>query len=160
MDITLRPARSTDADFLTTMLVDAAFWRVDGPSGTVEGVLHNPELAHYVADWPQSGDIGVVAEMDQPVGAAWLRYFTAEDPGYGFVDSSIPEVAMGVVRAKRGAGVGRSMLNALIVAAREAGTPALSLSVESDNDAMGLYRSTGFLPVTRANGSVTMTLLL
>ncbi len=117
MDITLRPARSTDADFLTTMLVAAAFWRVDGPSGTVEGVLHNPELAHYVADWPQSGDIGVVAEMDQPVGAAWLRYFTVEDPRCGFVDSSIPEVAMGVVRDKRGAGVGRSMLNALIAAA-------------------------------------------
>lgn len=92
--------------------------------------MHTPELAHYVWGWPRPGDLGVVAEADQPIGAAWLRYFTASDPGYGFIDVTIPEVSMGVVKPWRGRGVGRRLLEALIATARDAGIPALSLSVE------------------------------
>ena len=60
--IELRPAVPTDAGFLVEMLVAAVFWRPDEPSGSVRDVLDRPELAHYVADWPRPGDLGVVAE--------------------------------------------------------------------------------------------------
>lgn len=142
------------------MLVAAAFWRPDVPARTSDVVSNDPELAHYVSHWPRPGDLGVVAEADQPVGAAWLRFFTADDPGYGFIDASIPEVSMGVLDPWRGRGVGRRLLVALILAARKTGLPALSLSVETDNYAHELYESCGFQSVTRAGGSVTMRLTL
>lgn len=160
MDIALRPALASDVSFLTEMLVAAAFWRPDGPSGSVNDVLNTPELSHYVSDWPRPSDLGVVAQSDQPIGAAWLRFFTDEDPGYGFVDTTIPEVAMGVVRQWRGRGVGRRLLTALMATARDAGIPALSLSVERDNHAHRLYEDVGFQQVAREDGSVTMTLQL
>lgn len=142
------------------MLIAAAFWRPDGPYGSSDAVLHDPELAHYISDWPQPGELGVVAENDHPIGATWLRFFTASDPGYGFIDATIPEMSMGVVRQWRGRGVGRRLLAALIAAARDAGLPAISLSVESDNHAHHLYEGFGFEPVTQVSGSVTMSLQL
>jgi hypothetical protein len=53
--------------------------------------------SYYVAPW-QLGDLDVVAEDAHAVGAAWLGFFTANDPGYGFVDVATPELSMGVVR--------------------------------------------------------------
>lgn len=142
------------------MLVAAAFWRPDGPCGSIDAVLQDPEVARYVSEWPLPGELGVVAETDQPVGAAWLRFFTASDPGFGFVEADTPELSVGVVPQWRGRGVGRELLGALIAAARDAGIPALSLSVGSDNHARHLYAGLGFQPVTQGGGSVTMTLHL
>lgn len=104
MSVVVRPADPSDGAFLTQMLVEAAFWRPEGPRGGVDEVLGQPELAHYVAGWPQVGDLGVVAEAEQPVGAAGLRFFSADDPGYGFVDVGTPELCIGVVPGWRGAG--------------------------------------------------------
>ena len=142
------------------MLVEAISWRPDERRGTVENVLGQPELAHYVAAWPRPGDLGVVAEAEYPVGAAWLRFFSADDPGYGFIDACTPELAMGVVPKWRARGVGSGLLGALIVAAREAGSVALSLSVEPDNPARHLYERFGFHQVGDADGSLTMFLRL
>ena len=90
--VALRPAGPADAAFLADMVAAAAFWRLDGPTGTVEEVMAEPQLAHYVAGWPQPGDSGVIAEDTGPVGAAWLRYFPDSDPGFGFVDAATPEL--------------------------------------------------------------------
>ncbi|MCY7402590.1 MAG: GNAT family N-acetyltransferase [Nocardioides sp.] len=142
------------------MLTEAAFWRRDGSVGTSADVLRDPALAHYVSGWPQPGDLGVIAGANQPVGAAWLRLFTADDPGYGFTDVATPEVSMGVLCSWRGQGVGRRLLERLISAAREMGLPALSLSVEADNYAHRLYEDLGFTVVAEASGSITMELRL
>lgn len=156
MDVSVRTAVANDRDFLLEMLVHAAFWRPAGPDGSAEDVLLVPELSHYVTGWPQRGDLGVIAYSQQPVGAAWLRFFTAEDPGYGFVSATIPEVSMGVSPPARGHGVGALLLDSLISAAREAELPGLSLSVETDNYALKLYGRLGFNRVNEADGSLTM----
>ncbi|WP_300015450.1 GNAT family N-acetyltransferase [Pseudonocardia sp.] len=160
MPIELRPAAPTDAGFIAEMLVAAVFWRPDEPSGSVRDVLDRPELAHYVAGWPQPGDLGVVAEDGRPVGAAWLRFLPESDPGYGFVDSATPELSMGVVQSSRGRGVGTRLLAALIASAREHALGTLSLSVEPDNHARRLYERSGFRQVGTVDGSLTMLLLL
>lgn len=160
MDVALRPALASDVTFLTEMLVAAAFWRPAAPMGTNAAVLNDPQLAHYVSGWTQPGDLGVVAEAAQPVGAAWLRFFTADDPGYGFIDAATPEVSMGILDPWRCRGLGRRLLVELISAARQTGLPALSLSVETDNYAQALYESCGFQSVTQASGSLTMRLAL
>jgi len=160
MPVDLRPAEPADGPFLAEMLATAAFWRPDGPTGTVRAVMDRPELAHYVAGWPQPGDLGVIAEDPRPVGAAWLRFLPASDPGFGFVDAGTPEVSMAVLLGWRGQGVGTRLLRALIAQAREADLPALSLSVESDNYARHLYERTGFQLVDETGGSLTMLLRL
>lgn len=161
VSLTVRRAESSDADFLAEMLVAAAFWRSDGPSGSVTEVLSQPQLAHYVAGWPRAGDLGVIAlEAHQAVGAAWVRLLPESDPGYGFVDAATPELSVGVARAWRGRGIGSRLLGALIAAAREQGLASLSLSVEPDNYARHLYERVGFRQVEEVSGSLTMLLRL
>ena len=50
-----------------------------------------------------------------PVGAAWLRFFPADDPGYGFVSADVPELSIGVAVLWRGRGIGRALLRAIPV---------------------------------------------
>jgi len=157
----VRSAGPADAAFLAEMLVAAAFWRPDGPTGSVQDVLGRPEHAHYISGWPRPGDLGVVAEDGrQLVGAAWLRCLPEHDPGYGFEDAATPELSIGVVQARRGQGVGASLLGALVGAAREHGLSAVSLSVELDNRARRLYGRFGFQRVGAVDGSLTMLLRL
>ncbi|MCT1435256.1 GNAT family N-acetyltransferase [Dietzia maris] len=161
MSLILRRADASDADFLTEMLVEAAFWRPDDVGGSVAGVLREPQLAHYVVGWPRYGDLGVVAlYKGAPVGAAWVRLLPESDPGYGYVDAATPELAMGVVRSWRGHGLGSRLLDALIGAARQQGLASLSLSVETDNFALHLYESAGFQQVAKVGESLTMLLRL
>jgi GNAT superfamily N-acetyltransferase len=87
----------------------------------------------------------VIAEADgAPVGAAWLRFLPAAEPGYGFVAPDVPELTIGVARDWRGRGVGRALLRALAGQARSAGIGQISLSVERKNFAQKLYRSEGY----------------
>ena len=108
-------------------------------------MLSNPRTAHYIAGWPRDTDLGVIAEAGAvPVGAAWVRFFAAEDPGYGFVAPDVPELTVGVAAAWRGRGVGRSLLRAVAARAAAAGVRRISLSVERENFARRLYRSEGY----------------
>jgi ribosomal protein S18 acetylase RimI-like enzyme len=142
------------------MLVAAAFWRPEGPSGSVSDAMDRSELAHYVAGWPQPSDCGVIAEEERPVGAAWFRFLPTANPGYGFVDAETPEVSMGVIPSRRGQGIGARLLNALVTQARAAGLATLSLSVEPENYARSLYERVGFQTIGAVGGSLTMLLRL
>lgn len=159
-DPAIRPAIAADVGFLTAMLGEAVAWRPEDRAPSADEVLARPELAHYVTGWPRSGDVGVMAETDVPVGAAWSRCFTVDDPGYGFVDPDVPELSIAVAQRWRGMGVGRLLLTELIDGARQAGHERLSLSVEPDNPAVKLYRSLGFEPVDRSGGAETLLRVL
>jgi GNAT superfamily N-acetyltransferase len=162
----VRPATADDAAFVEDMLVEAATWDRHRPRPSRDEVLAAPENAHYVEGWPRPSDAGVVAEDEdgEPVGAAWYRFFDEDDPGYGFVDPSIPEVAIGVVAGHRSQGIGTLLLDRLHAMARDQGVRALSLSVETANPAYLLYARLGYQPVgnqpgpaAQAAGSVTMS---
>jgi len=159
VSVRVRPAGQADDGFLAEMLV-AACWRWDGPVGDVQSVLARPELAHYVSGWPRPGDLGVVAEDGQPVGAAWLRLLPEHDRGYGFVDAETPELSIGVVPTHRGRGIGSLLLKALIVSARAQHHEALSLSVEPDDPVRRLYERCASQVVDTVDGSHTMLFFL
>src|SRR5207247_5505496 len=126
----IRPATKDDVQFLKKMLYEAARWNPDWPREPIEEVLADPALLRYHEGWGREGDGGVVAELDgEPVGAAWYRLFTTEEPGYGFVDEKIPELSIAVVPLHRRKGIGEALLRACMVQAREERVPALSLSV-------------------------------
>lgn len=154
----LRLALPADEPFLWTMLYEAIYIP-EGHPRPDRAILQEPALAHYVANWGQQpGDEGIMAidsTTGHPVGAAWLRLFTAADPGWGFVDEETPEVSLALLPAYRGQGLGTALLTALIEQAR-GHYPALSLSVDPQNPAMRLYERLGFTVVGAVGTSVTM----
>ena len=159
MDPTLRPAGPDDIGFLQAMLAEAMAWRPGTPPPPASTVLES----RYVRGWPHGGDAGLIAvegSSAEPVGATWYRLMAQDEPGYGFVDGETPEVTIGVVRARRGMGVGRRLLVALIELARANGHATLSLSVEEENFALGLYESVGFERVTKTGNAWTLVLHL
>jgi hypothetical protein len=92
MNCELRPAEASDEPFLREMLYLALFVPPGQPP-LPQSVLADPAIARYVEGWgTRSGDSGLIALVQRvPVGAAWLRFFPASDPGYGFVDERTPE---------------------------------------------------------------------
>lgn len=156
--VSVRRATAADAAFLGRMLALAADWRAIAPPPPVDEILQRPGTGHYIARWPQAGDVGFVAESDASIGAAWWRFFTRDDPGYGFVDQATPELSVAVSPDWRGKGVGASLLQALCEEARRLNMPALSLSVDPQNRAAHLYRRFGFHGVGRRGTSLTMVL--
>lgn len=141
----IRPATHEDDGFLREMLYEAAAWNPDWPRERMIAALADPMLERYHRDWGREGDAGVIAELDrQPVGAAWYRLFTDEQPGYGFVDEKTPELGIAVVPLHRRKGIGETLLRALMVQAREEGFQALSLSVAVHNRSRMMYERAGF----------------
>ncbi len=143
--------------FVERMLLAAAYWQTN-PDPLNESLPE--ETLRYVADWGRPGDLGVIAidEQDSPIGAAWCRLFPEDSPGYGFVDSSIPELSIAVRADKRAQGIGTRLLRALISSAAMSGHRMLSLSVSSGNPARRLYERLGFKIVGETDGSWTMLL--
>jgi ribosomal protein S18 acetylase RimI-like enzyme len=148
----IRRGGAQDTRFLRDMLHHAYYWKERKPD---EGP---GPVALYVKAWGRPGDTAVIAINEGfPIGAAWFRRFTAEQPGYGFVDESTPELAIAVVPNARGLGAGSALLAALLERARADGNPAISLSVDRFNEgAIRLYERHGFERVAETDDSVTM----
>jgi len=146
--VLIRRGGPQDARFLRDMLRHALYWRERVPGSLV---------SRYVRGWGRPGDTALIAiEGGFAVGAAWYRLFRAEEPGYGFVDEQTPELAIAVVPAKRGRGIGEQLLQALIERAQRDGHGALSLSVEPQNPSVKLYERYGFEVVDRGSEAWTM----
>jgi GNAT superfamily N-acetyltransferase len=143
----LRPADKQDVRFLRDMLRHAYHWRM---SEDAERPVYR-----YVRNWGRPGDDGIVA-MRGPhaYGAAWYRLFTAEEPGFGFVDDRTPELTIAVVPSHRGQGAGRELLDALLARARANGYEAVSLS--TDERQVAWYEQFGFETVSESPHAVTM----
>ncbi|MHB8468140.1 MAG: GNAT family N-acetyltransferase [Gaiellaceae bacterium] len=143
----LRPVGSHDVRFLRDMLRHAYHWRL----------AENAErpVYRYVQNWGRRGDSGVVAfEGPHPYGAAWFRLFSADEPGFGFVDEETPELTIAVVPSRRGKGAGRELLDALLDRARAEGYAAVSLS--TDRAQTEYYARFGFEPNGETEHAVTM----
>ena len=152
MSIRIRDATATDEPFMWRMLGYAAS---DGDDErTSEELRADPMLGRYLDGWGRAGDVGVVAvdddnhNDDSAIGAAWLRLFSADRPGYGFIDEVTPELTIACLAHARGVGVGRALIVALLDRAKHAGFARVCLSVAQRNPrAKALYLSCGFEPV-------------
>ena len=149
-----------------------AIYVAPGSSPPAPEIVRRPELARYVEDWGRPGDLGVVAEgvgdaktrtsfmqkLEPPltVGAAWLREFSADSPGYGWVGPGVPELSIALLPEWRGRGIGSRLLIRLLEMAKEMGITAISLSVSEGNPARRLYERAGFRVIKVAGDSLTM----
>jgi ribosomal protein S18 acetylase RimI-like enzyme len=146
----IRRGDAIDVPFLRDMLHHAYYWREDDPE-TADPV------ARYVVNFGRRGDAAVIAIEDHlRVGAAWYRLFTADEPGFAFVDEETPEATIAVVPSMRGHGIGSQLIGALIARARREGFPALTLSVEKDNPSITLYERHGFRPIREQGDTLIM----
>ena len=125
-----------DVRFLKDMLRHAFYWR----SG---GTIEEASLWRYVSGWGRRGDTSVVALEDGfPIGAAWSRLFTRDEPGFGFVDEQTPRSRS---RSSRAGGGGHRLRAARRTdRARGTGRGGLSLSVADDSPAMHVFEKQGF----------------
>jgi GNAT superfamily N-acetyltransferase len=125
--------------------MEAVNWSPQWKKKSRKHVLSSPKTAHYIVGWPRDSDLGVIAKANgERIGAAWLRFLPAADPGYGFVADDVPELTIGVAAHWRGRGAGRALLQSIAVQARSAGIRQISLSVERKNFAQKLYLSEGY----------------
>ncbi len=146
----IRKGSAADVPFMRSMLAHAYAWRVNAFEADIP-------LTRYVDNWGRPGDVAIVAhETGNRVGAAWLRLFSASEPGYGFVDEGTPELSIAVVPSRRRHGLGQELMDQLLVAARAEGHSAVSLSVEADSPAVAFYERNGFERVRDSDGGVVM----
>jgi ribosomal protein S18 acetylase RimI-like enzyme len=160
-DYVIRPLTPADEPLLWDMLYYAIYVS-EGQAPPEHDVVKQPELATYVAGWGQESDIGFVAldgEGKQPLGAAWLRLLKGDSKGFGYVDEATPELSMAVLPEYRGRGIGTRLLTRLLQVAANHHS-AVSLSVDTDNPALRLYRRLGFEVVGTSGTSLTMKVAL
>lgn len=159
--VVVRPATPADAPFLWEMLWEAAAVAPEMRAVGKEEALAAPEIRRYLTGCDRPGDRGLVATIPggERVGAAWVRLFPPDVPGYGFVAADAPELAIGV-RADHGRrAAGRTLLAALLADQRAARRPAISLAVDLRNPAVALYRRHGFRTVAKDTVRVGLVML-
>lgn len=130
------------------LLADFLYYAIYIPAGTAppeRSILALPELQVYLEGFGTSAhDRALVAVRDdQPVGCIWARIMH----DFGHIDDRTPSLAMSVLPAHRGQGVGTSLLRAMLDLLRKDGYAQVSLSVQKANDAVRLYRAAGFRTV-------------
>ncbi|MFK5584867.1 GNAT family N-acetyltransferase [Serinicoccus sp. LYQ131] len=145
-DLVVRPLVTTDEPLLAAATLENLNWT--GRHFTMKDVQERPEFRHYTQLVLGRGDFGLVAgDAGGSLAVASAMFFPADDPGYGFLDESTPEISLWVREDFRGRGVGRLLLRRLQQETATRGLPGLSLSVEAGNYAKRLYASEGFRQV-------------
>ncbi|MEO7037923.1 MAG: GNAT family N-acetyltransferase [Polyangiaceae bacterium] len=160
-EVGLRVVEPDESTLIFSFLTLAA--RMPESDEPIQKALTDKELTKYWRGWGRASDLGVVAirELDAvPVSCAWVRQLPATDAGY--VAEGVLELAFGTVATERGAGVGTRVLVRLIELCRPSAR-GISLSVRSDNPAVGLYQRLGFrttAEITNRVGGKSLTMLL
>jgi len=131
-----------------SLLSDFLYEAIYIPAGTAappKSVISCTELQVYIANFGNSKhDKALIAEVDgNIVGAIWARIMK----DYGHIDENTPSLAMSVLKAYRGMGIGTLLLTQMLLAEKTAGYAKISLSVQKDNYAVKLYRKAGFTTV-------------
>ncbi|WP_346665685.1 GNAT family N-acetyltransferase [uncultured Mailhella sp.] len=153
----VRPMNAEEYPLLEDFLCEAVF-QMPGNKPAPKNIIEAPELRVYIQDLGRRrDDFCLCAESEgRVIGAAWARLST----GFGRIDDQTPELAVSVLKAHRGRGVGSALLRALIARLRRAGFAQVSLSVQKANPAVRLYRRLGFCVACEQEGELVMILPL
>ena len=136
MNYSIREMRKEEYSLLSDFLYEAIYIP-DGTAAPPKSVITCPELQVYIADFGNSKhDKALIVEVDgNIVGAIWARIMN----DYGHIDENTPSLAMSVLKAYRGMGIGTLLLTQMLLAEKAAGYAKISLSVQKDNYAVKLY---------------------
>lgn len=143
--IIIREIKTEESGVLKSMLYEAIFHPIDH-SLIPLSVLDIPKVKIYVEDFgTRNGDYCLVADLaGQIVGAAWVRLFVGDIKGYGYVDSSTPELTIALVEEYRSKGIGTRLMKQMLHDLCSQGYQQVSLSVQKENYAINLYKNLSF----------------
>lgn len=140
--LTFRRAQDSDRDFIHAMHREAETW--GDPNKTLSEFFDEDDQL-YVQEWSEDRGGVIVEDNGNPIGAAWLRTFTKDRPGTGFISEEYPEIALAIAPGNTGKGLGRKLMTTTLEQAREDGRPGVSLCVAHGNKrALHLYERIGF----------------
>ncbi len=141
MNPIIRKIRPKEYGLLREFLYQAIYLP-DGVEPPPRSVVDLPELQVYVTDFgTRPDDHCLVAEVEgKVVGAAWCRIM--ED--YGHIGNGIPSLAISLLPAYRGLGIGTRLLKNFLLLLWNSGYQRASLSVQKENPALRLYQQIGF----------------
>lgn len=156
-EVVIREIKSSEYTFLEEMLYQAIF--VSDPNITLpRSIIKRPDLKVYIENFGRKGDLCLVAEKDKKlIGAIWLRLFTPQQKGYGFVNHITPELSMAVLKEYKGQGIGTLMLKTMLEALTNFTYAQVSLSVDKANFAYHMYKKFGFIEFSKSGKSIIMT---
>lgn len=133
--------QKVDYECLSEFLYQAIYIP-QGESLPPRSIIDQPEIQVYIKDFgSQSGDLGVIARQNGLiVGAAWTRIML----GYGRLDNQAPELAISILPAFRGYGIGTKLMTNLFKLLKKSGYKKTSLSVQQNNPAVSFYHRLGY----------------
>lgn len=140
----IRSAAAEDEAFLWEMLTHAASMPDAGSAAAIASAQVDPNLYGYVRGWGREGDLGVIAEGAERLGAAWVRAGRPGHAGGSTEPADEAELAIATSAAARRRGLGTAMLEDLIARARVR-YRAMVLSVREGNPAIRVYERCGFV---------------
>jgi ribosomal protein S18 acetylase RimI-like enzyme len=159
-DYTIRKILPTEYPFMSQMLYEAIFVS-EGESRPTQSIIASPDFVVYTEGFGRIGDLGLVVEVrGKLVGAIWSRIFTAQNPGYGFVNINTPELGIAILPEYRKLGIGLILLKQFLELLIENKYEQVSLSVDTRNYAYKFYLKNGFENVEIIDNSAKMILKL
>ncbi len=140
----IRQISLTEIPLLKEFLYEAIYQR-DSEKLLPREVINEPKLKIYIDDFGKQGDCCLVADVEGVVvGAVWARVLAGEIKGYGNVDEQTPELAISLYKEYRNMGMGTALLQSMLKFLQVQGYKKISLSVQKDNYAAGMYKNVGF----------------
>lgn len=154
--VTIREIKSSEIIYLDDFLYNAIFIP-EGQERPDKEIIKLPELSRYYNDFGKETDICLVAELNgKLVGAIWTRIFSADEQGYGYVNTKTPELSMSVKTEYRQQGIGTKLLKTMFGKLILLKYEQVSLSVDKLNYAYKLYQKFGFETIASDDKSATM----
>lgn len=136
----IRDINYQDYPLLETFLYECIYVK-EGLNPPDFDIIYKPELQVYIKEYGNNEDTGVLYEIDnQVVGMAWARIMN----DYGHIDDLTPSIAISVLKPYRNKGIGKTLLESLLLRLKYKGYKQVSLSVQKENYAYYLYKQLGF----------------
>ena len=137
----IRELQPNEEGVLKDFLYEAIFIP-EGVPAPPKSIIENEDLQVYVRDFGmQPDDRCLVAEVEGRVaGAVWTRIMK----DYGHVADDIPSLAISFYKEYRNHGIGSDLLGQMLQLLRQDGYHKVSLSVQKENYAAGMYLKAGF----------------
>lgn len=142
----IEPLLKSHKDFVKEITYQAIYVSAGQPIPNRD-ILNDASIRKYYEHWGRKGDYGLLLThhpSERPVGGAFVRYYSEDKAGYGFVSEKIPELNLALLPDHRGNGQGSKLLQTLLTKLKEAGHHGVSLSVDPQNPVIRLYKRLGF----------------
>lgn len=138
----IRGLRAEETPLLETFLYEAIFIP-EGVTPPPRSIVRDPSLSCYIAAFGSGVcDHALVAVLqdDTVAGVVWTRLLADHAP----FASDVPTLAIAVLPAHRGQGIGSALLHAMLRTLARHGWQRVALSVQKANPALRLYQRAGF----------------